>query len=121
MPKSIGLSGNVSPRFLWSKSTACLAWRRFHIFEGNSINSQNGNKVRVKKDRENGGNSPSYNRIIISKSGNFPLYKQNPRQQPCVQRGGKGKQDGGHSDATTYLLPTLDATAQAPKKYLNLS
>ena len=80
-PNTVGKSFLVR-----NKSTACLAWRRFHIFEGNSINSQNGNKVRVKKDQENGGNSPSYNRIIISKSGNFPLYKQNPRQQPCVQR-----------------------------------
>ena len=68
------------------------------------MNSQNGNKVRVKKDRENGGNSPSYNRIIISKSGNFPLYKQNPRQQPSVQR-----RDLGHESlkkvAAKYRTP----------------
>ena len=46
--------------------------------------SKKGNVRYVKEYGENGGNSPSDNRIIISKSGNFPLLRQNPRQQPCV-------------------------------------
>ena len=47
--------------------------------------SQKGNKVRIKIDRENGGNPPSYNRIIISKSGKITLMRQNDDEQPSVQ------------------------------------